>query len=132
MSREIDEDVRFRVMRAVQDSPNASQRDLSRELGLSLGLVNYCLRALVEKGQVKMQNFRAADNKMRYAYVLTPRGIAERTALTRRFLARRITEYEQLKAEIETLRHEAGASDPPGSDPPPPEDPQVSPPSSHK
>lgn len=106
MAREIDEDVRFRVMRAVQDNPNASQRELSRDLGLSLGLVNYCLRALAEKGQVKIKNFRAADNKMRYAYVLTPRGLSERTALTRRFLARRVAEYEALKAEIDTLRRE--------------------------
>lgn len=109
MTREIDEDVQFRVMRAVQENPQASQRDLSRDLGLSLGLVNYCLRALVEKGQVKIQNFRAANNKVRYAYVLTPRGISERTALTRRFLARRIAEYEALKTEIETLRDETDA-----------------------
>lgn len=95
-------------MRALQDDPTLSQRALSRELGLSLGLVNYCLKALTQKGQVKIQNFRAADNKLRYAYVLTPRGLRERTMLTRRFLQRRTAEYEALKAEIRVLEKEAG------------------------
>ena len=106
MPREIDEDVRFRVMRALQANPKLSQRELASELGLSLGLVNYCLRALVEKGQVKVRNFRASDNRLRYAYVLTPRGIAAKTALTRRFLQRRIAEYDALKAEISALEDE--------------------------
>lgn len=106
MPREINEDVRFRVMRAVEANPKASQRELAAELGLSLGLVNYCLRALVEKGQVKVRNFRLADNKLRYAYMLTPRGAVAKTALARRFLQRRIAEYEALRAEIAALEDE--------------------------
>jgi hypothetical protein len=106
MAREIDEDIRFRVMRLLEKDPNMSQRALSRELGISLGLVNYCLNALAEKGQVKIRNFRNAQNKMAYAYVLTPGGIAERARLTRRFLARKVAEYEALEAEIEQIRVE--------------------------
>ena len=80
-----------------------SQRALSRELGISLGSVNFCLNALVEKGQVKINNFRASDRKPRYAYVLTPKGVAEKTALASRFLRRKLEEYDALKAEIESL-----------------------------
>lgn len=83
-----------------------SQRDISSELGVSLGSINYCLRALAEKGQVKVRNFRASDNKLRYAYVLTPRGLEERARLTARFLRRKMAEYDALKAEIESLQKE--------------------------
>ncbi|MHA6327191.1 MarR family EPS-associated transcriptional regulator [Roseivivax sp. CAU 1753] len=109
MAREINEDVRFRVLRALEQNPNLSQRDLSRELGLSLGLVNYCLKALAEKGHVKFNNFRASDTKLHYAYVLTPKGIAAKLALTQRFLKRRMDEYEALEHEIERLRAELHA-----------------------
>ncbi|NYI27450.1 EPS-associated MarR family transcriptional regulator [Sulfitobacter geojensis] len=73
---------------------------------MSLGAVNYCLRALVEKGQIKVQNFRASDNKLRYAYILTPRGMAQKAQLTGAFLKRKIAEYEALKAEIEAVKSE--------------------------
>ncbi len=106
MTREVHEDVRFRVMRAVEQNPNVSQRHLARELGVSVGIVNYCLQGLVEKGHVKVRNFQASSNKLRYAYVLTPSGIAERIALTGRFLKRRKAEYEALHAEIEALQGE--------------------------
>ena len=75
-------------------------------MGMSLGSINYVLRALVEKGQVKVRNFRASDNKLRYAYVLTPKGIETKAKLTTGFLMRKLREYEALKAEIETLRSE--------------------------
>ena len=90
----------------MEASPDLSQRDLAVELGVSLGAVNYCLRALVEKGQVKVRNFRASDNKLRYAYVLTPQGIAEKTRLTGAFLRRKMVEYEELKAEIAAVEAE--------------------------
>lgn len=106
--REISDDVRFRVLRALEQDPNLSQRALAEETGVSLGLVNYCLRGLVEKGHIKVRNFRNSRNKLGYAYVLTPQGIAARVALTRRFLKRRVAEYEVLKAEIEGLRREIG------------------------
>jgi len=100
------EDIRFRVLRLLQGDPNCSQRDIAKALGVSLGGVNYCLNALVKKGYVKICNFKASDNKLRYAYILTPKGITEKTALTGRFLQRKMHEYEALKAEIETVREE--------------------------
>lgn len=84
------EDVRFRVLRLLQENPTSSQRDIAKALGLSLGGVNYCLNALVEKGHIKMRNFQEAKDKRKYVYLLTPKGIAEKTALTGRFLTRKI------------------------------------------
>ena len=106
MPRSIDKEVRFRVMRLLEEEPHLSQRDIAARLNISLGIVNYCLRALVDKGQVKIRNFRAAGNKLRYAYILTPKGIAAKTALTGDFLRRKMAEYEALKAEINALESE--------------------------
>ncbi|KHA50154.1 MarR family EPS-associated transcriptional regulator [Sulfitobacter geojensis] len=106
MVKPISEDVHFRVLRVLNDRPGLSQREIAQELGVSLGAVNYCLRALVEKGQIKVQNFRASDNKLRYAYILTPRGMAQKAQLTGAFLKRKIAEYEALKAEIEAVKSE--------------------------
>ena len=83
-----------------------SQRDLAKEVGVSVGRMNYVLNALVDKGLVKLGNFTAAKDKRRYAYVLTPKGVAQRASLTRAFLARKVAEYEALKQEIETLHSE--------------------------
>lgn len=93
-------------MRLIEGNPDISQRQLARELGISLGGVNYCLQALAEKGLVKMERFRASNTKVNYAYVLTPRGIQEKARLTRGFLARKMAEYEMLRAEIESVREE--------------------------
>lgn len=109
MTRTIDEDTRFRVMRALEGNPKLSQRELAAALGISLGVVNYCLKGLVEKGQVKVDNFRASGNKLRYAYVLTPRGMLTKARLTKSFLKRRMSEHEALRAEIEALQKELGA-----------------------
>lgn len=103
-------EVRFRVMRAIAQNPNRSQRDLARDLGVSLGGVNYCIKALIDRGAVKVENFRASDNKMRYAYVLTPEGIGEKARMTSRFLQRKMREYEALKAEIDSLQKEIGVA----------------------
>lgn len=86
-----------------------TQRELAQRLGLSLGRVNYCLAALAEKGLIKIDNFRASETKWRYAYVLTPQGIVAKTALAGRFLARKLREYDALRAEIEALTAEAGS-----------------------
>jgi len=91
-------------MRLIEANPSLSQRDIARALGISLGAVNYCLSALIEVGFVKVRNFRASNNKQRYAYILTPKGAAEKAALTAGFLQRKVQEYEALKAEIESLR----------------------------
>ena len=108
MAKPSNDDIRFRVMRALEANPQLSQRDLAKTLGISLGVVNYCLKGLVEKGQVKVSNFRASGNKLRYAYVLTPRGVLERARLTNDFLQRRIAEHDALRAEIAALQEELG------------------------
>lgn len=107
------EDVRFRVLRMLENHPEYSQRDIADALGVSLGGINFCLKALIDKGHVKVANFRQSDNKLRYAYVLTPNGIAERTLLTGRFLQRKMKEYEAIKAEIDMLMEERDVVAPP-------------------
>ena len=102
------EDTYFRVMRILQDNPDLTQRELAEKLGISVGGLNYCLNALIDKGWVKMQNFSQSKNKFGYIYVLTPSGIAQKAALTGRFLQRKLHEFEALKAEIETLQTEVG------------------------
>lgn len=103
------EDLHFRVLKLLQDKPDISQRDLAAQLGISHGKMNYCLNALMEKGLVKLQNFSNSQHRWRYAYVLTPTGLAEKAALTGRFLKRKMAEYEALRAEIEALQAEAGS-----------------------
>ena len=93
-------------MRAVEENPNLSQRDLARLLGVSLGGVNYCLNALIDVGWVKAGNFTRSQDKRAYAYILTPRGASEKLALTAHFLRRKMGEYEALKKEIEQLQAE--------------------------
>jgi EPS-associated MarR family transcriptional regulator len=103
------------LMRLLDEQPAASQREISSRLGLSLGKANYLVRALLDKGLLKMQNFRRSDNKMAYAYYLTPRGAAERVRLTRAFLARKETEFELLKAEIQSLQSQVEADSKPSA-----------------
>lgn len=100
------EDTYFRVLRLLQDKPDLTQRSIAETLGISLGGVNYCLRALANKGLVEIKNFQNSSKKVGYAYLLTPKGITEKTALTARFLKRKMEEYEALKEEIETLKRE--------------------------
>jgi EPS-associated MarR family transcriptional regulator len=102
----LQEDTRFRVLRALQDNPRLTQRELSERLGVSLGATNFVLRALMEKGAIKIRNFRGNTRKLSYAYILTPQGLAEKASLTARFLARKQKEYESLKAEIEAVSRE--------------------------
>jgi EPS-associated MarR family transcriptional regulator len=102
------EDVRFRVLRLLHDNPELSQRDLAKAVGISNGSVHYLLTALVDKGLIKMGNFAASQDKRRYAYILTPKGIAEKAAITKRFLERKVKEYDALKAEIAALQDELG------------------------
>jgi EPS-associated MarR family transcriptional regulator len=102
------DEVHFRVMRLIQENSQLTQRDLARQLGISLGKANYCLKALVEKGFVKAENFQRSDHKLAYAYLLTPAGIDEKARVTVSFLRRKMQEFEALKAEIESLQTMAG------------------------
>jgi EPS-associated MarR family transcriptional regulator len=102
------EENHLKVLRLLMENSNMNQRDLADALGVSLGKTNYCIKALVEKGLIKVQNFRNSQNKLAYAYLLTPLGIAEKASLTARFLRRKLAEYESLNREIEVLKQEVG------------------------
>ena len=91
----------FEVLRKIQNNPESSQRELAEQLGFSLGKLNYCLKALQNKGLVKLQNFQKQKNKITYLrYVITPKGISERTKLTLNFMQRKMEEYDELKNEL--------------------------------
>ncbi len=102
----LQEDTNYRVMRLLEENPDMTQRELAERLGVSVGGLNYCLKALIEKGWVKMHNFSHSKNKFGYMYLLTPIGMAEKTLLTSRFLKRKLEEYDALKTEIEALQAE--------------------------
>ena len=93
-------DDHFEVLRKIQKKPNSTQRELAEELGFSLGKLNYCLKALKTKGLVKINNFKKNPNKINYFYVLTPKGISEKTKLTINFMKRKMKEYDELKSEL--------------------------------
>jgi len=95
------------VMRLLALGPKASQREIASSLGVSLGKVNYCLRALISRGLVNAENFRRSSNRLAYLYLLTPEGIAAKAELTRQFLAGKVAEYEALRREIEGLERES-------------------------
>ena len=100
------QEAHFRVLRLLEGNPQMNQRDLAAAAGVSLGKTNYCINALLDKGLIKVQNFKNSKRKLAYAYLLTPAGIAEKAALTQRFLTRKMEEYEALKAEIEQLKQD--------------------------
>lgn len=97
----------LRVLRLLDSSPRLTQREMARELGISLGKANYCLRALIGKGFVKVQNFHNSTNKRAYLYLLTPNGLTAKANLTRNFLARKREEYDALRLEVERLEQES-------------------------
>lgn len=99
----LQEDTHFRVLRLLQENPEMSQRELAAAVGVSVGGIHYVLNALIEKGLVKLGSFTAAEDKRRYAYILTRKGLAEKATMTRTFLVRKMKEYEALKAEIDAL-----------------------------
>ena len=100
----IQEDTYFRIMRLLEENPEMSQRDLADKLGMSLGGLNYCLKALIDRGFVKLDNFQNSKHKLKYAYVLTPAGIAQKVAMTGRFLKRKMEEYEALREEMDLVK----------------------------
>lgn len=103
------EQAKLKILQQLALKPDSSQRELAHAVGISLGSVNYCLQALVEKGCIKMHNFQNQKNKLTYAYLLTPAGIKEKMLLTKHFLERKMHEYEALRTEIEALQLEVEA-----------------------
>ena len=101
MSNELDQ---LNTLRKIKSKPNSSQRELAYELGFSLGKLNYCLKALKGKGLIKIKNFKKNPNKIGYAYILTPKGLKQKTRLTLNFMKRKMREYDELKSEIELDR----------------------------
>lgn len=101
------DEYRYRILKLLDEDPHASQRRIADELGISLGRVNFCLQALIEKGLVKANNFRNNPNKRAYLYLLTPKGIEEKTRVTLRFFKHKLSEYETLKRELDELKSEA-------------------------
>ena len=106
----LDEQTRYRLLKLLEANPALSQRQLAEELGVSVGKVNFCLRALLARGLVKVQNFRNSNNKLAYAYYLTPKGAREKIRTTAGFLKRKLAEYEAAKKEIEQLKREVRAN----------------------
>jgi EPS-associated MarR family transcriptional regulator len=104
----LSDEYRYKILKRLEANPEISQRELAGELGISLGRVNYCIQALIERGLVKANNFRNSKNKKGYAYLLTPRGIEDKAKITVQFLKIKIEEHEALKKEIKNLREEAG------------------------
>lgn len=116
MSPPLTPEVRYRLLKHLEEHPDATQRELARVLGVSVGKVNYCLKALIQKGWVKMRNFRNSRNKAAYLYILTAKGVEEKFEVTAAFLRRKIAEYDLLQKEIERLTQEvnelsSGATD---------------------
>lgn len=99
------------MLRILEEKPDITQREIAQKLGISTSGLNYALNALIDKGWVKVHNFSESNNKLGYAYLLTPSGISEKVTLTSRFLQRKLQEYEHMKAEIESLRSELDSQD---------------------
>lgn len=103
------DEYRYKILKLVEANPEISQRELAAELGISLGKVNFCIKALVDVGLIKVDNFRNSKNKLAYMYLLTPKGIEEKAKVTLRFLKNKIQEYEILKRQISVLENELNA-----------------------
>lgn len=102
----LSDEIRYQLLKQLEENPALTQREMASAIGVSLGKLNYCLKALIEKGWVKAGNFRRSKDKLGYAYLLTPKGVDEKTRVTLAFLARKQREYEQLVSELESLRRE--------------------------
>ena len=102
----LSDEIRYKLLRLLEANPRLSQREVAQHLGISLGKVNYCLRPLVEMGWIKAANFKNSRNKLAYAYYLTPRGLDEKARVAKRFLQRKMREYEELRVDIERIRAE--------------------------
>ena len=99
-------DTEYKILKIFEDNPNVTQRQIARDLNVSLGKTNYIVRALIDRGWIKLSNFKRSDNKLGYIYLLTPKGITEKSILSQKFLRRKSEEYNRLKKEIEILKKE--------------------------
>ena len=109
------EEIHYHVLKHIESNPSITQRELAKELGVSVGKVNYCLKALIDKGWIKANNFKNSNKKLAYFYILTPCGLEQKAKITVNFLKRKINDYEELKKEIEVLKNEVnnnGITDP--------------------
>jgi EPS-associated MarR family transcriptional regulator len=104
MTKHIDPDIHFRVLNALEEKPHITQRELAQKLGVSLGGINFCLKALVEIGHLKINNFQKNSNKSAYLYLLTPTGLSNKAMLATSFLKRKMDEYKALKMEIDRIK----------------------------
>jgi EPS-associated MarR family transcriptional regulator len=104
---QLKDEIAYKLLKLIEAEPHLSQREIAQKMGVSLGKTNYCLKALIDKGFIKLQNFYNNKKKSAYIYFLTPKGIEEKAAVTYRFLQRKIEEYESIKVEIENLKTEA-------------------------
>jgi len=107
LETKMQDEIRYKLLNLLDKNPEATQRELADQLGMSLGKINYCIAALIDKGHIKVRNFTNNNKKAAYIYLLTPRGIREKSHVTLRFLKRKMSEYDQLKIEIEALQKEA-------------------------
>ena len=107
---QLNDEITYKLLKLIEADPHLSQREIAQKMGVSLGKTNYCLRALIDKGFIKFQNFYKNKKKSAYIYFLTPKGIEEKTEVTYRFLQRKIKEYDNIKVEVERLKDEAALS----------------------
>jgi len=110
MTDSIDEETHYHLLKLIQENPHITQRQLAEMMGVSVGKVNYCIKALVDVGHIKLNNFKQSKNKLRYMYVLTPRALKEKAQITMRFLQQKQQQYERLKQEIEELEDQLRSS----------------------
>jgi len=111
----VQDEIAYKLLKIIETEPQLSQREIAARMGVSLGKVNYCLKSLIEKGFIKARNFYNSNHKVGYVYMLTPSGLEEKASVTYRFLMRKIQEYEEIKAEIESLKAETGEINKPAS-----------------
>jgi EPS-associated MarR family transcriptional regulator len=104
------EEIHYHVLKHIEANPSITQRELAKELGVSVGKVNYCLKALIDKGWIKANNFKNSNKKLAYFYILTPSGIEQKAKITMNFLKRKMNDYEELKKEIEMLKSEVSTN----------------------
>ena len=102
----MNDETHYQLLKLIEGNPQLSQRELADAMGVSLGKVNYCLRAVIERGWIKAKNFSKSQNKRAYAYYLTPKGASEKAKVTARFLKRKMDEYQELTLQIEQLKQE--------------------------